>query len=45
MVSFRTDVFEYLFGDKGRDCPHRWGLFCEFDDFDNAFFPNDWYKC
>ena len=44
-VLFRTDVFEYLFGGKGRDCPHRLGFFYDLDDFAKAFFPNDWYKC
>ena len=24
---FRTDVFTYLFGGKGRECPHKLGAF------------------
>ena len=42
---FRTDVFKYLFGGKGRACPHRFGLFYDFDDFNPCFFPPDWCRC
>ena len=38
-------MFKYLFEGKGRDCPHRFGLFYDLEDFHNAFFPPDWYKC
>ena len=42
---FRTDVFKYLFGGKGRACPNRFGLFYDFDDFNPCFFPPDWCRC
>ena len=44
-VDFRTNVFRRLFGSKGRDCPHRLGRYYEKEDFDEAFFPLDRFKC
>ena len=37
-VLFRTDVFRFLFGGKGDDCPYRLGRFYNLEDFDGAFF-------
>ena len=44
-VPFRTDVFRFLFKDKGKDCPHRFGHFYDLEDFDRAFFSSDWHTC
>ena len=36
---FRTDVFTYLFGGRGRECPHRLGTFYDVHDLDPFNFP------
>ena len=36
---FRTDVFTYLFGGKGRECPHKLGAFYDVHDFDAFISP------
>ena len=38
-VDFRTDVFAFLFGNKGR---HGKGRLYILDDFDRTDFPRDW---
>lgn len=42
---FRRDVFMYLFAGKGKACPHRLGSFYYKEDFDEAYFPPDWFLC
>ena len=44
-VLFRTDIFKFLFGGKGNDCPHRLGRFYNLEDFDGESFSPEWYKC
>jgi len=39
----RTDVFRFLFGGKGRECPQKFGRFYELEDFDEQYFPSRWY--
>jgi hypothetical protein len=41
----RSDVFVFLFGGKGRACPHRLGRFFDEADFDLEYFPHDWFIC
>ena len=41
-ITFRTDVFKFLFKDRGRDCPHGPGKFLELEDFNQDFFPAFW---
>ena len=43
-VNFRTDVFRFLFKDKGSDHPHGTGRLYTLDHFDKTYFPTDWYK-
>lgn len=38
-------VFLLGLGGKGRACPHRFGLFYDFYDFNPCFFPPDWCRC
>ena len=40
---FRSDVFIFLFGGKGRACPHRLGKYFDFEDFSVEYFPRDWF--
>ena len=40
---FRSDVFIFLFGGKGRTCPHRLGKHFDFQDFSVEYFPPDWF--
>ena len=42
-VLFRTDVFQYLFKGKGKDCPHKLDLFYDLEDFNEAFFTSGWH--
>ena len=42
---FRTDMFTYLFGGKGRECPHRLGAFYDMHGFDAFYFPPAWFSC
>ena len=44
-VLFRTDVFKFLFGGKGNDCPHKLGKNYNLEDFDGALFSPEWYRC
>lgn len=39
-VKFHTDVFRFLFNNKGTDYTHGRG---QIDDFDTTYFPKDWY--
>jgi len=41
-ISFRTDVFRFLFDGKGRESPFRNGLFYDSDAFDATYFPVEW---
>ena len=43
-VTFRTDVYKFLFGSKGADYQHGSGRVYNLEDFDTSFFPKDWYK-
>lgn len=43
-VNFRTDVFEFLFKNKGSDYPHGPGRLYNHQDFDNTFFTTDWHR-
>ena len=43
-VNFRTDVFQFLFKDKGREYPHGPGQLFELEDFDKNFFLPDWHR-
>ena len=43
-VNFCTDVFRFLFKDKGSEYPHGRGRLYTLDDFDTAYFPIDWYR-
>ena len=38
-------MFKFLFKDKGKACPHKFGKFYTFEDFDNTFFSSEWNKC
>lgn len=42
-VEFRTDVFKYLFDNKGQKPPRGRGTMYTLDDFDNTYFPGGWY--
>ena len=42
-VEFRTDVFKYLFNNKGRKPPTGRGLVYDLDDFDKTYFTDNWY--
>ena len=42
---FRMDVFRFLFGEKGRACPHRLGKFYDKEDFNVDYFSTDWFVC
>ena len=42
-VEFRTDVFKFLFKDKGSKPPRGRGLFYFLEDFDSTYFSDDWY--
>ena len=41
-VDFRTDVFAFLFGNKGSPYEHGKGRLYTLDDFDRTYFPRDW---
>ena len=43
-VPFRTDVFRFLFKDKGTICQHGRGLYFELEHFNTEFFPAGWNK-
>lgn len=43
-VNFCTDVFRFLFNNKGTDYTHGRGHIYKLDDFDATYFPKDWYK-
>ena len=43
-VDLRTDVFKYLFQNKGSDYEHGTGRLYTYSDFDTTYFPTDWYK-
>ena len=43
-VEMRTDVFKYLFKNKGSDYEHGLGRLYTESDFDRTFFPTDWYR-
>ena len=42
-LRFRTDVFNFLFKGTGSVPPTGRGRFFELEDFDNFYFPTDWY--
>ena len=42
-LRFRTDVFNFLFKGTGSVPPTGRGKFFELEDFDNFYFPTDWY--
>ena len=42
-LEFRTDVFRYLFNNKGRNPPTGRGLFYDVEDFDATYFDDNWY--
>ena len=43
-VNFRTDVFNFLFKDKGSEYSHGPGRIFEREDLDMNFFSTDWYR-
>ena len=43
-VNFRTDVFTYLFQNKGSAYDHGRGRLYTAQDFDPMYFPQDWYQ-
>jgi len=43
-VSFRTDVFRFLFSDKGTDYPHEAGRLYSLEDSDVTLFHENWYQ-
>lgn len=43
-VVFRTDVFNFLFKDKGTNYTHRLGRLYNMEDFDLDFFPKNWNR-
>jgi len=43
-VNFRTDVFRFLFKNRGRTSEHGSGHLYELDDFNPVYFPPDWFK-
>lgn len=44
-IEFRSDVFRFLFGGKGKDINKRKGREYSKDDFDESYFAIDWFKC
>lgn len=42
-VEFRLDVFNFLFDGKGRDPNVESGTLYDKEDFDSAYFPDDWW--
>ena len=42
---FRTDVFKFLFGGKGRASSHTFAHLYLKEDFDDTYFPPDWFSC
>ena len=43
-VNFRTDVFRFLFRDKGTPYEHGPGYLYNLEDFDASYFPHNWHK-
>ena len=43
-VPFRTDVYMFLFGRKGKEPSHGLGRWYENDDFNTEYFPSNWSK-
>ena len=43
-VPFRTDVYMFLFGRKGKEPSHGLGRWYENEDFNTEYFPS-WSKC
>ena len=44
-VPFRTDVYIFLFGQKGKEHSYGLGRWYENEDFNTEYFPCNWYKC
>lgn len=43
-VHFRTDVFHFLFREKGSQYEHGIGCLYNLEDFDVSYFPQNWHK-
>lgn len=43
-INFRTDVFKFLFNNKGSKYQHGPGWVFELEHFDNTFFPINWHR-
>ena len=43
-VELRTDIFKYLFKDKGSKYNYGTGRLYTNTDFNETYFPTDWYK-
>ena len=46
-VPFRTDVYMFLFGRKGKELSHGLGRWYENEDFNTVteYFPSNWSEC
>ena len=43
-VNFHSDVFRFLFKDRGSEYPHGKGRLYVLEDFNTTYFPTDWYR-
>ena len=44
-IEFRTDVYRFLFGDKGHCAHNKEGRLYSLDDFCKEYFCGEWYRC
>ena len=44
-ILFRTEVFRFLFNDKGRDVQRGQGRNYDKEDFNETYFPCNWNRC
>ena len=44
-MPFRTDVYMFLFGRKGKEPSHGLGRWYEYEDFNTEYFPCNCSKC
>ena len=44
-VHFRTDVYRFLFGDKGHHAHKKEGRLFMLDDFCKEYFSGEWHRC
>ena len=43
-INFRTDIFQFLFKNKGSNYSHGSGQFISLEDFDTTFFTAHWHR-